>query len=133
MIVSQPCPNVLTHAGLAPLMTLADRTGLPDLLAGVRPAGPCGVNAAAKVAYLLGGMTAGRPASTARTSCGSARCRPLFGGVRAPSTLGSHLRSHTWGNVRQLDRAHRGLAAATAPDARDVPPHRGRAAPVRGL
>ena len=36
----------------------------------------------------------------------------LFGGVRAPSTLGSHLRSYTWGNVRQLDKAHRGLTAA---------------------
>ena len=27
----------------------------------------------------------------------------LFGGIRAPSTLGSHLRSFTWGNVRQLE------------------------------
>ena len=27
----------------------------------------------------------------------------LFGGIRAPSTLGSFLRSFTWGNVRQLE------------------------------
>jgi hypothetical protein len=28
----------------------------------------------------------------------------LFGGVRAPSTLGSFLRAFTWGNVLQLGR-----------------------------
>ncbi len=27
----------------------------------------------------------------------------LFAGVRAPSTLGSHLLSYTWGNVLQLE------------------------------
>jgi hypothetical protein len=31
----------------------------------------------------------------------------LFGGVRAPSTLGSHLRCYTWGNVLQLEKAAR--------------------------
>ena len=31
----------------------------------------------------------------------------LFGGVRAPSTLGSHLRCYTWGNVAQLEKAGR--------------------------
>jgi hypothetical protein len=29
----------------------------------------------------------------------------LFAGVRAPSTLGSHLRCYTWGNVLQLEKA----------------------------
>jgi hypothetical protein len=48
-------PNLLPHAGLAPLIALADRSGLPDLLAGVRPGGACGVNAVSKVA----GMAAG--------------------------------------------------------------------------
>ena len=38
----------------------------------------------------------------------------LFGGVRAPSTLGSFLRSFTWGNVRQLDRRARQLLAELA-------------------
>jgi Transposase DDE domain group 1 len=31
----------------------------------------------------------------------------LFGGVRAPSTLGSFLRAFTWGNVLQLQKVHR--------------------------
>ena len=35
----------------------------------------------------------------------------LFAGVRAPSTLGSHLRSYTWGNALQLEKAGRELLA----------------------
>jgi hypothetical protein len=35
----------------------------------------------------------------------------LFGGVRAPSTLGSHLRSYTWGNAGQLEKAARQFLA----------------------
>ena len=31
----------------------------------------------------------------------------VFGGIRAPSTPGSFLRSFTWGNVRQLDAVAR--------------------------
>ena len=38
----------------------------------------------------------------------------LFGGVRAPSTLGSHLRSYTWGNVSQLEKAGREFLIALA-------------------
>jgi hypothetical protein len=38
----------------------------------------------------------------------------VFGGVRAPSTLGSHLRSYSWGNVRQLDKVNRELLAELA-------------------
>jgi hypothetical protein len=38
----------------------------------------------------------------------------LFGGIRAPSTLGSHLRSFTWGNVRQLEMVNRQLLAELA-------------------
>jgi hypothetical protein len=38
----------------------------------------------------------------------------LFGGVRAPSTLGSFLRSFTWGNARQAEAVHRGFLAELA-------------------
>jgi hypothetical protein len=114
-------PNLLTHAGLAPLMALADRAGLPGLLAGVRPAGPCGVSAATKVACLLGGMAAGADSIDGMDLLRDGAMQTLFSGVRAPSTLGSHLRSYTWGNVRQLDKAHRGLLAALAGDGRLLP------------
>jgi hypothetical protein len=38
----------------------------------------------------------------------------LFGGIRAPSTLGSHLRSFTWGNVRQLEVVNRRMLGELA-------------------
>jgi hypothetical protein len=38
----------------------------------------------------------------------------LFGGIRAPSTLGSFLRSFTWGNVLQLEKVNRLLLAELA-------------------
>ena len=38
----------------------------------------------------------------------------LFGGIRAPSTLGSFLRSFTWGNVLQLGKVHRLVLADLA-------------------
>ena len=52
----------------------------------------------------------------------------LFGGIRAPSTLGSHLRSFTWGNVRQLEVVNRRLLGELARrtpllPGRDTMPH----------
>jgi hypothetical protein len=114
-------PNLLAHAGLAPLMALADRAGLPDLLAGVRPGGPCGSGAATKVSCLIGGMAAGADSIDDMDLLRDGAMETLFGGVRAPSTLGSHLRSYAWGNVRQLDKAHRGLTAALAGESRLLP------------
>ena len=45
----------------------------------------------------------------------------LFGGIRAPSTLGSHLRSYTWGNVAQLEKAGREFLAELARQAPLLP------------
>ena len=41
------------------------------------------------------------------TCCRHGAMPDLFGGIEAPSTLGSRLRCYTWGNVRQLEKAHR--------------------------
>src|SRR6185437_15933324 len=38
----------------------------------------------------------------------------LFGGIRAPSTRWSYLRSYSWGNVRQLEKVNRELLAELA-------------------
>jgi hypothetical protein len=45
----------------------------------------------------------------------------IFGGIRAPSTLGSFLRSFTWGNVSQLQKAHRDLLVSLCREAPLLP------------
>ena len=53
-------PNLVSHAGLLPVMALAQRSGLADLVAEhVQPGGECGVNAHLKVPCLVAGMAAG--------------------------------------------------------------------------
>jgi hypothetical protein len=101
-------PNLVSHAGLVPVMALAQRAGLGDLVAGhIRPGGECGVNPHLKVACLVAGMAAGADSIDDMDLLRHGAMSTLFGGVRAPSTLGSHLRSYTWGNVGQLEKAGR--------------------------
>ena len=105
-------PNLVSHGGLVPVMALAERAGLPDLLAEhVSPGGECGVNAPLKVGCLVAGMTAGADSIDDMGLLRHGAMDALFGGVRAPSTLGSHLRSYAWGNVLQIERAGRELLA----------------------
>ena len=100
-------PNLVASAGLVPLMALADRAGLPALAAGVRPDGPAGANPALKIGCLAAGMAAGAGSIDDMDLLRHGAMGTVFGGVRAPSTLGSFLRSFTWGNVSQLQKAHR--------------------------
>jgi hypothetical protein len=105
--------NLVSHAGLVPVMALAERAGLPELVAEhVRPGGACGVNAPAKVACLVAGMAAGADSIDDMGLLRHGAMDVLFGGVRAPSTLGSHLRCYDWGNVGQLEKAGREFLAA---------------------
>src|ERR1700684_801466 len=105
-------PNLVSHGGVVPVMALAERAGLPELLAEhVRPGGECGVNAAAKVGCMVAGMAAGADSIDDMGLLRRGAMDALFGGVRAPSTLGSHLRSYTWGNALQLEKAGRELLA----------------------
>jgi hypothetical protein len=108
-------PNLVSHAGLVPVMALTHRAGLPDLVAEhVRPGGECGVNAHLKVPALIAGMAAGADSIDDMDVLRHGAMDVLFGGVRAPSTLGSHLRSYTWGNVSQLEKAGREFLAELA-------------------
>jgi hypothetical protein len=96
-------------------MALAQRAGLADLTAEhVRPGGDCGVNAHLKIPALVAGMAAGADSIDDMGLLRHGAMGTLFGGVRAPSTLGSHLRSYTWGNVSQLEKAGRGFLAGLA-------------------
>jgi hypothetical protein len=72
-----------------------------------RPGGVCGVNAAVKVPCLVAGMAAGLIRSMTWGLLRHGAMNALFGVIRAPSTLGSHLRSYTWGNLAQLKKASR--------------------------
>jgi Transposase DDE domain group 1 len=108
-------PNLVSHSGLVPVMGLAQRAGLGNLVAEhVRPGGACGVNAAVKVPCLVAGMAAGADSIDDMGLLRHGAMPALFGGIRAPSTLGSHLRCYTWGNVAQLEKAGREFLAELA-------------------
>jgi Transposase DDE domain group 1 len=98
-------PNLVSRAGLVPVMALAERAGLGELAgAHVRPAGQCGANPAVKVPGIVAGMVGGADSIDDLDLLRHGAMPALFGGVRAPSTLGSFLRSFTWGNVLQLGK-----------------------------
>ena len=120
--VSFDDPNLVSHAGLVPVMALAQRAGLTDLVAEhVTPGGECGVNAHLKAGCLVAGMAAGADSIDDMDVLRHGAMDALFGGVRAPSTLGSHLRSYTWGNVTQLEKAGREFLAELARQAPLLP------------
>ena len=97
-------PNLVSCAGLVPVMTLAERAGLHDLAAThVRVPGPAGSNPAVKVTALVAGMVAGADSIDDMDLLRHAGMGRVFTVCRAPSTLGTFLRSFTFGHVRQLD------------------------------
>jgi hypothetical protein len=97
-------PNLVSRAGLVPVMSLAERAGLFALAREhVTIAGPCAAGAAAKIGCLVAGMAAGADSIDDMDVLRHGAMPALFDGLRAPSTLGSFLRSFTWGNVAQLE------------------------------
>jgi hypothetical protein len=80
----------------------------------VRISRPCGVNADLKVCCLVAGMIAGADSIDDMDLLRHGAMLVLFGGIRGPSTLGSFLRSFTWGNVLQLQKVHRAFLAELA-------------------
>ena len=108
-------PHLVSRAGLVPVMALAQRAGLDSLVAEhIRIGRACGVNARAKVGCLVAGMIAGADSIDDMSVLRHGALPELFGGIRAPSTLGSFLRSFSWGNVLQLGKVHRQLLADLA-------------------
>jgi hypothetical protein len=108
-------PNLVSRAGLIPVMALAQRAGLGDLVEEhVRIGRRCRVNAHLKVPCLAAGMIAGADSIDDMGLLRHGAMPALFGGVRAPSTLGSFVRAFTWGNVLQLGKVNRLLLAELA-------------------
>ena len=96
--------TLVSCAGLAPVLQLAERAGLQRLVGEhAHLTEPGGVNAHLKGSSLVAGMGCrGRSHRGLGLLRHGARKR-LFAGVRAPSTLGTFLRTFTFGHVRQLD------------------------------
>ncbi len=111
--------NLVSAAGLVPVMRLAERAGLASLAQQhLTVPSDKGANAGTKVASLVAGMLAGADSIDDMRLLRHGGMGKLFDRVYAPSTLGSFLRSFTFGHVRQLDavaaRFLTGLAAQTS-------------------
>jgi hypothetical protein len=101
-------PNLVSCAGLVPVMRLAEQVGLHDAVAGrVRLPTDKGSNPAGKLATIVAGMLAGADSIDDLDIARHGGMRSLFTSVYAPSTLGSFLRTFTHGHVRQLQAAAR--------------------------
>lgn len=111
-------PNLVADAGLVPVMALAERIGLPELVAErvaiSGAANSAGANPAAKVLSLLAGMVAGADSIEDMDRLRHAGNGVVFDGIRAPSTLGTFLRAFTHGHVQQLNAVLRTALVALA-------------------
>ena len=97
-------PNLVSAAGLVPVMGLAADAGL-DALAGDLLTVPSdkGSNAGGKVNAVIAGMVAGADCIDDLALLRHGAMPTVFDRPYAPSTLGSFLRAFTFGHVRQLD------------------------------
>ena len=100
--------NLVSCAGLVPVMALADQTGLRRLLGEkVRITAPRiksgSANPEPKLATLIAGMCAGADCIDDLDVVRSGGMKTVFDGVYAPSTVGTLLREFTFGHARQLE------------------------------
>lgn len=97
-------PNLIGATGLVPLMKLAQNAALAALAEEhVRLPTDKGANAGAKIFSLVAGMMAGADSIDDMGLLRHGAMGKLFRRPYAPSTLGSFLRTFTFGHVRQLD------------------------------
>jgi hypothetical protein len=101
-------PNLVSYAGLEPVMRLAESCDLRGIVRErLRVPTDKGANASGKVATIVAGMVAGSDSIDDLDAVRHGGMAELFGGVYAPSTLGSFLRVFTHGHVRQLQSVGR--------------------------
>ncbi|MGW1711648.1 IS1380 family transposase, partial [Streptomyces sp. NPDC002206] len=111
-------PNLIAYAGLLPVLRLAERCGLSDLvtqkvkLTGTKNG--AGAAADAKVPSIVAGMAAGADSIDDLRMLQHGAMPAVFAGARAPSTLGTFLRAFTHGHALQLHAVHRRFLAALA-------------------
>ena len=105
-------PNLVCAAGLAPVLLLAESAGFYDLLDDRLSVGS--PNATLKATGVVAGMLSGADSIDDLDGLRHGGMERLFSGVRAPSTLGTFLRSFTHGHVQQLDAVNSQLLAGLA-------------------
>ncbi len=106
--------RLVANAGLILPVTLAHHLGLGGLVDRHVDLGraPGRANAGDKVLTLVASALAGGDCIDDADALRTGRTAGAIGGVvKAPSTLGTFLRSFRWGQVRQLDRVSRELLA----------------------
>src|SRR5215212_9955326 len=97
-------PNLISVGGLAPVLALAERAGLHELVAEhVTVPGSAGANAVVKIPAVVAGLVAGADSISDLDLLRHGGMGRLFEEVRAPTTLGTFLRAVSFGHVRQLD------------------------------
>jgi hypothetical protein len=99
--------NLVSHAGLVPVLELAERAGLSQLLAEhvrfVDERVESGAaNPTPKLTSIIAGMAAGADSIDDLDVIRSGGMKRVFGGVYAATTLGIQLREFTHGHTRQL-------------------------------
>jgi hypothetical protein len=96
-------PNLVSHAGLVPVMALAEQCDLVGIMGErVRLPGHYGARAGNKVATVVAGMLAGGDSFDGLDVLRHGGMGSLFTRVYAPSTLGEFCRAFTHGHVSQL-------------------------------
>src|SRR5438067_1633884 len=115
-------PHLVSHAGLVPLMRLAEDAGLGRRADQLLTLGTtAGSNAGAKVSTIVAGMAAGADSIDDLGVVRHGAMTTLFTGIRAPSTLGTFLRDFTLGHVAQLQNVATGVLQDLITRARLLP------------
>ncbi|EWT06655.1 transposase [Intrasporangium chromatireducens Q5-1] len=115
-------PNLVSAAGLLPVMRLAENAGLRRLAdQWLSVPTDKGANAGTKVQSLVAGMVAGADSIDDMALLRHGGMKKLFTSCYAPSTLGSFLRTFTFGHVRQLDAVAARVLVNLAREAPIVP------------
>lgn len=97
-------PNLVSHAGLVPLVRLMENIGLAGLAdERVRLGGSRGAGAGAKITTIVAGMCAGADSIDDLDLLRHGALSRLFDGIRAPSTIGEFLRWFSIGHNAQLE------------------------------
>jgi hypothetical protein len=108
-------PNLVSCAGLVPVMRLAETTGLAGLVTDrIRLGVSTGAHPDRKIISIVAGMIAGADCIDDLDLLRHGGMSRVFTAVAAPSTLGSFLRSFSWGDTRALESAARVLLARLA-------------------